>query len=116
MEANQQPKPEEEEVQFPEYPKYPASEDIYARGIKEETLDPENPTQDKAPNEIDRLAWNEADGTSEASGDDLDVPGAELDDADEAIGKEDEENNYYSLGGDNHTDLEESQSDVRDNE
>jgi len=38
----------------------------------------------------------------------LDVPGAELDDANESIGEEDEENNYYSLGGDNHQDLDES--------
>ena len=37
----------------------------------------------------------------------LDVPGSELDDADEDIGSEDEENNYYSIGGDNHNDLEE---------
>lgn len=36
------------------------------------------------------------------SGDDLDVPGAELDDKQERIGSEDEENNYYSLGGDKH--------------
>lgn len=36
------------------------------------------------------------------AGEDLDVPGAELDDANEAIGSEDEENNSYSLGGDNH--------------
>ncbi|MDP2415257.1 hypothetical protein [Daejeonella sp.] len=28
----------------------------------------------------------------------LDVPGAELDDANELIGEEDVENNYYSLG------------------
>jgi hypothetical protein len=32
------------------------------------------------------------------SGDDLDIPGAEEDDADEEIGEEDEENNAYSLG------------------
>ena len=38
---------------------------------------------------------------------DLDIPGSELDDIDERIGGEDEENNYYSLGGDNHGDLEE---------
>ena len=31
---------------------------------------------------------------------DLDVPGSELDDENENIGEEDEENNYYSLGGD----------------
>ncbi len=40
------------------------------------------------------------------SGDDLDVPGEELDDTNEALGEEDEENNYYSLGGDNHESLE----------
>jgi hypothetical protein len=38
---------------------------------------------------------------------DLDIPGSELDDADENIGEEDEENNSYSIGGDNHNDLEE---------
>lgn len=32
----------------------------------------------------------------------LDVPSADLDDEDENIGEEDEENNYYSLGGDRH--------------
>jgi hypothetical protein len=40
------------------------------------------------------------------SGGDLDIPGSELDDAQEEIGK-DEENNHYSIGGDNHNDLEE---------
>jgi hypothetical protein len=39
---------------------------------------------------------------------DLDVPGSELDDASENIGSEDEENNYYSLGGDDKENLEES--------
>ena len=36
------------------------------------------------------------------------IPGAELDDASEDIGEDDEENNYYSIGGDNHEDLEEN--------
>ena len=39
----------------------------------------------------------------------MDIPGSEYDDEQEAIGAEDEENNYYSLGGDNHNDLEENQ-------
>jgi len=43
------------------------------------------------------------------SGEDLDVPGSELDDNSEEIGSEDEENNSYSLGGDNHENLEERQ-------
>jgi hypothetical protein len=44
------------------------------------------------------------------TGDDLDVPGSEDDDANEDIGEEDEENNYYSLGGDAHDDLEEDKA------
>ncbi len=39
---------------------------------------------------------------SNFEGEGLDVPGSELDDQQESIGSEDEENNYYSLGGDNH--------------
>ncbi len=39
---------------------------------------------------------------------DLDIPGSDLDDENEAIGEEDEENNYYSLGGDRHDNLEEN--------
>ena len=42
------------------------------------------------------------------AGSDLDVPGSELDDESEAVGSEDEENNSYSLGSDEHNDLEES--------
>jgi hypothetical protein len=38
---------------------------------------------------------------------DLDIPGSELDDDNEKIGEEDEENNYYSLGGDRHESQEE---------
>jgi hypothetical protein len=44
------------------------------------------------------------------AGKDLDIPGSELDDASEEIGAEDEENNSYSLGGDNHEDLEEDRA------
>ena len=38
---------------------------------------------------------------------DLDIPGSDLDDDNERIGEEDEENNYYSLGGDRHEAQEE---------
>lgn len=44
----------------------------------------------------DGTLLNENEGGRNLSGDDLDVPGASLDDADEAIGEEDEENNSYS--------------------
>lgn len=87
------------------YPAYPESEDIYEKGIRETNTDLEeesliNPTTIHGKQ-------NEKSFQEDMSGSDLDVPGAELDDADEAIGSEDEENNYYSLGGDNHNDLEE---------
>jgi hypothetical protein len=42
------------------------------------------------------------------TGKDLDIPGSELDDAAESTGSEDEENNGYSIGGDDHNDLEEN--------
>ncbi|HYC28962.1 MAG TPA: hypothetical protein VEB42_09100 [Chitinophagaceae bacterium] len=44
--------------------------------------------------------------TNTVDGEDLDIPGAELDNPNEEIGEEDEENNYYSLGGDRHESLE----------
>lgn len=92
--------------ELPGYPMYPPSEDIYSRGIKEEAIDPENTDEMKQPND-EAGVWNEKDFDDDVSGSDLDVPGSELDDDLEAIGSEDEENNYYSLGGDNHVDLEE---------
>ena len=76
-------------------PIYNAEDDIYNKA-KEEPLDEE----EVGDTEVQ---------AGHLPGDDLDIPGSELDDADEAIGEEDEENNYYSLGGDNHDDLEESQ-------
>ena len=48
--------------------------------------------------------------------DDLDVPGSDLDDNEEELGEEDEENNYYSIGGDRHENLEEDQSIGEDQE
>ncbi len=51
---------------------------------------------------------NESDSANDLSGAGLDVPGSAADDADEAIGEEDEENNYYSLGGDLHEGQEEN--------
>ena len=43
---------------------------------------------------------NEESFKNNISPSDLDIPGDELDDADENVGEEDEENNDYSLGGD----------------
>ena len=83
---------------------YPHSEDIYDNFQKKENLNPEDISKKKAPNN-DNVVRREALGEKEVlTGKDLDVPGSELDDAQEDIGSEDEENNYYSLGGDNHND------------
>ena len=94
---------------FPGYPPYPAGEDIY-NNSKEVDLPSGskieiNPTVER----VDKL--NEKNFNEDKSGGDLDIPGAELDDQEERIGSEDEENNYYSLGGDNHENLEEDKGD-----
>ncbi|MBE2226222.1 MAG: hypothetical protein IAE93_02730 [Ignavibacteria bacterium] len=87
------------------YPAYPESEDIYKKDIETE-LDPEKlaeiPVKTESGTEEESLKQK---GTTPDSG--LDVPGAELDDEAEETGNEDEENNYYSLGGDSNTALEE---------
>ena len=85
---------------------YPANEDIYNK-LKEQTdVDPEDISKKKIPN--DKIGTsNEKDFNDDASGSDLDIPGSELDDDQENIGSEDEENNYYSIGGDDHNNLEE---------
>lgn len=78
---------------LPGYPAYPPGDDIYNRS-RETDINPDNPYEMKAPNE-DPNAPNEKDFLR--TGDDLDVPGAELDDESELVGSEDEENNYYSI-------------------
>jgi hypothetical protein len=99
-------KDKDNKKKFPGYPENPPKEDVFNQ-LKEETaLNPEDITKQKAPNEKPGTR-NEKDFEDDKSGSDLDIPGSELDDAQEKIGNEDEENNYYSLGGDAHNDLEE---------
>lgn len=96
------------EKEFPGYQPYPKSEDIYENEKRDDTINPDDNSvikKGEVPNER-----NEHNPEGEFGAGDLDIPGAELDDSDEDIGREDEENNYYSLGGDNHEDLEEDQA------
>jgi len=86
------------------YPLYPVTDDIYNQSKEEVNIDPEDITKSKTPNS--KGSENEKDFEDDISGDDLDVPGSELDDADEMIGSEDEENNPYSLSGDSLNDPE----------
>ena len=90
------------------YPIYPESDDIYGKCHKERQINPEDTSKLKDPVDVIKSGMdNEKDFDDDVSGGDLDIPGSELDDDLEIIGSEDEENNYYSLGGDNHNDLEE---------
>jgi hypothetical protein len=99
-------------INLPGYPLYPAADDIFTKNKEEKNINPEDISKAKEPNETDKAGKNnEKDFADDLSGDDLDVPGSELDDKQENIGSEDEENNYYSVGGDDHNDLEEDQGD-----
>ena len=93
-----------------EYPSYPESEDIYSKYLKEDNLNPEDTSRAKDSDSKGRFRKsNEKDFEEDMSGGDLDVPGSELDDEQDFIGLVDEENNYYSLGGDDHNDLDEDE-------
>ena len=93
---------------FPNLSEYPPDEDIYNQCQKEADIDPEDTSKKKEIIKIDKdPTWNEKNFNKDKSGSDLDIPGAELDDNQENIGSEDEENNLYSIGGDNHINLEE---------
>jgi hypothetical protein len=94
------------------YPSYPPTEDIYGKYQKARNLNPEEPSKSKSS--VGKTgSKNTKDFSDDLTGDDLDIPGSELDDETEMRGDEDEENNYYSLGGDNHNDLEEDSDDYR---
>jgi hypothetical protein len=92
-------KDKNQDKDFPGYKHYPAKDDIYSREKEEVDLDPEDPSHKKAPN-IDADERNEKDFNNSMTGDDLDIPGNEEDEAAQGDGLEDEENNYYSLGSD----------------
>jgi hypothetical protein len=98
--------------ELPGYPIYPASEDIFNKDKEEIDINPEDISKNKSPNEDDfNGKMNERGFQHNMSGEDLDIPGNEADEKEENAGSEDEENNFYSLGGDNHNDLEEDNGD-----
>lgn len=75
---------------------YPASEDIYTNEDKLEDIDPEGISGERIINpESNNNEWKQ---NSDKLGNDLDIPGSELDDQEEEVGSEDEENNFYSEG------------------
>lgn len=93
-----------EKNNFPGYPHYPPSEDIYNQ---EKELDMDIEDNGKVKSRVLPGEANEKSFLDDMTAEDLDVPGSEADEKKNNAGQEDEENNYYSLGGDNHNDLEE---------
>ncbi|WP_433833204.1 hypothetical protein [Flavobacterium anhuiense] len=73
---------------------YNANEDIYNQEERLEDIDPQDISGERIINN-DNHEWKQ---NSDKIGNDLDVPGSELDDQQEEVGSEDEENNYYSEG------------------
>lgn len=69
-------------------------EDIKTLGAKDQDMDM-GEDEEMEGKGLDDIETGEAGGL-DRTGDDLDVPGSELDDDNEDIGEEDEENNYYS--------------------
>lgn len=84
---------------LPGYPTFPASEDIYTQYKEEEEINPENISRLKDHEVLG--VNNQKDFSEDVTGNDLDIPGSELDDDQESTGNEDEENNLYSLGDNN---------------
>lgn len=97
---------EDLDKKYPDYPTYPSKEDIYNQGKEETEIDPEDISRTKNY-DASEGRFNAKNFNQDTSGSDLDIPGSEFDDEMEDIGSEDEENNGYSIGGDNHNDLEE---------
>ncbi len=97
-----------DENKIPDSLNYPPSEDIYNQGQKESDIDPEDTSKNKTFDNSDYPSKNnEKSFEEDVSGSDLDIPGSQFDNWQVDINAEDEENEYYSIGGDNHKDLEE---------
>jgi len=103
---NEDPQPQSEESnnQVPPIEPLDPSDQYVVDAEDMMALGPKDLSMDGGDDEL--LAHRET--AVDFTGDDLDIPGSELDDESESVGSEDEENNSYSLGGDDHDDLEES--------
>ena len=92
------------------YPLYPESEDIYIKFKKDKKLDPEEISKIKVIEEPGKV--NEKDHKDDSAGSKKEIQGSTLDESEEIVEIEDEENNYLSLKGEDHTDLEEKIWDI----
>jgi hypothetical protein len=106
MSYKEQKPGKDKEEQFPGYPSHPPGEDIYKHEEKVGRIDAD---EDGLITHTGKLVTENANDETSIAG--LDVPGADLDADKEALGQGDEENQYFSLGGENHEGLEEQRSD-----
>ena len=86
------------EEDLPGYEPYPKDEDIYNKFKEEPLILPEDTPVKETVDKFGKK--NEKDFKNVKTGDDLDIPGGELDDTQEDAGTEDEENNYYNFNFD----------------
>jgi hypothetical protein len=86
------------------YPLYPEEEDIFLKGKRNRKLNPDDVLNFTLPEK----PGNKKNPNENSVSEDLDLLEVEPDE-EVQLGIEDEENNYYSLGGDDHIDLEENQ-------
>ena len=102
---------DDEELTRPEgYPLYPSNDDIYSKYHEEKSIDPdrisllENSTDDDV-----FIISDERDFNNDLIDKIIDISESQVGEFQETPDLEDEENTYYSLGGDDHHDLEEDQ-------
>jgi hypothetical protein len=106
---NNKQQAENKKTNFNDTMAYPLTDDIYNKAKQQADINPEDTSTVKELNETyNEAAAKNKDDDKDLFERDLDVPGSELDDELEKIGSEDEENNYYSLGLDNHNELAEN--------
>lgn len=85
-------------------------DDIYNKHKEMKDTIPEDISSKKVLNEVNDFP-KEIDLFNNGDRHGLDVTGAQLNNADEMIGEEDEVDNYYSITGDNYKELEEDHYD-----
>jgi len=100
---------DDEGITRPEgYPLYPSDDDIYSKYHEEKSLDPDRIFFPENSADSEEFIISDSNDFNIDFMDKIsDLSELEAEDSQENPGLEDEENNYYSLGGDDHHDLEE---------
>lgn len=96
------------EAKEPEgYPLYPETEDIYSKFKKEKRIETEHESKLKVKEFVG--SGNDKDYIDDITWSELDIPEIESVDVGDVPDIDDEENDYFSLGVDDHIDPEENQ-------